>query len=502
MNRRVRESVDAASLGVALLSALGAVAGSLLLIGNSPGFVVPSAAALVRDTLPDLLVAVGIGTLRDLAQPLLSLGAGLLLLATFAAAALAAEYAVDGVGRRALVTFLLVGAVTALLTGNTTSTLGAALGAALVVTAGNATLAALDPTTDRVDPPPGRRRLLQAGAATLGALLLGAVRTREPAEPTAPPDPAAASLLSAANERSLPLSGAEPMISEEFYTVDIATVDPKIDPADWQLAVTGEVETERSFTRSELQDLGGERRFVTLRCVSDLLNGEKMDTALWDGVAVSAVLEAVGAPESCCVTLHAADDYFVSFPREALDPGLLAWGMNGRPLPRRHGAPLRTLVPGHWGETNAKWLTEIEIRDEPEDGYWEQRGWEGTGEVHTVAKLHSTTVEDGTARVGGHAYAGTRGIDAVEVSTDGGDSWTDATLSGTLPGPTPIDEEEPEPTGEAADAWRMWAHEFEADGEHEVVVRAIDGTGEMQPERRQDGYPSGATGWVRETVSA
>jgi DMSO/TMAO reductase YedYZ molybdopterin-dependent catalytic subunit len=500
MNRRVRDTVDAVSLGVALLAAIGAVAGSLLAIGNSPGFVVPSAAALVRDTLPDLFVAVGIGTLRDLAQPLLSLSAVLLLFAVFAAAALAAEYSVEGIGRRVLVTFVLVGAVAALVTGNFISTLGSALGAALVVAAANATFEALGPTTDRVDPPPGRRQLLQAGAVTLGALVLGAARTREPAEPSEPPDPAAASLLSAANDLSLPLPGAEPMVSEEFYTVDIATVDPRINPADWQLAVTGEVETERSFTLSELQDLGGERRFNTLRCVSDLLNGEKMDTALWDGVPIVDVLDAVGAPETCCVTLHAADDYFVSFPREALDPGLLAWGMNGRPLPRGHGAPLRTLVPGHWGETNAKWLTEIEIREEPEQGYWEQRGWEGTGEVHTIAKLHSTTVEDGTVRVGGHAYAGTRGIDAVELSTDGGASWTEATLSETLPGATPLDEEEPEPTGEADDAWRMWAHEYEADGQHEVVVRAIDGDGEMQPEREQDGYPSGATGWVRKTV--
>ncbi|MFD1525177.1 molybdopterin-dependent oxidoreductase, partial [Halolamina salina] len=256
----------------------------------------------------------------------------------------------------------------------------------------------------------------------------------------------------------------------------------------------------RSFTLSELRAFDAERRFVTLRCVSDPLNGKKIDTALWDGVPVSTVLEAVDAPESCCVTLHAADDYFVSFPRAALEDGLLAWGMNGRPLPRSHGAPLRTLVPGHWGETNAKWLTEIEIREEPEDGYWEQRGWQGTGEVNTVAKLHSTTVRDGTVRVGGHAYAGTRGIDAVEVSTDGGDSWTEATLSEPLPGSVPLDAEEPEPDGEAADAWRMWEHEYDAAERHEVVVRAIDGEGERQTEDQEEVRPSGATGWVSETI--
>ena len=343
------------------------------------------------------------------------------------------------------------------------------------------------------------------GAATVAALAASATRLRGPGstagQPNEPPDPAAAELLSAAEERSLSLPDTDALVSDGFYTVDIASVDPKLGPNDWELTVTGQVPEDRTFTLSELQGFDAERRFVTLRCVSDPLNGTKIDTALWDGVPVSTVLEEAGAPESCCVTLHGADDYFVSFPREALEDGLLAWGMNGRPLPRGHGAPLRTLVPGHWGETNAKWLTEIEIRDEPEDGYWEQRGWEGTGEVNTVAKLHSTTVDGGSVRVGGHAYAGTDGISAVEVSTDGGGSWTEASLSDPLPGAVPLDTEDPEPDGEAADAWRMWEHEYEAESDHEVVVRAIDGNGELQPRAGEDGTrPSGATGWVSETV--
>jgi len=121
------------------------------------------------------------------------------------------------------------------------------------------------------------------------------------------------------------------------------------------------------------------------------------------------------------------------------------------------------------------------------DGYWEQRGWHGTGPVNTVAKLWSTTTLDsGAIELAGHAYAGTRGIDRVEVSTDGGSTWRHAELSERLPGD---------------DVWRQWRHEFDPDGSHEVVVRAIDGEGTVQPEARSDAYPSGATGWVRQTVN-
>ncbi|WP_435118028.1 molybdopterin-dependent oxidoreductase [Halolamina sp. C58] len=491
-----RQSIEAV---IGVLAGVAAVAGSLLVAGDTPAFVGAGGAAVVRDAAPGF-VAVEVRGLGEFAQPLLAVVTGLLLLGAYAAAAILARRSVDGAAAAGATTLALVGGITLLLTGSLASAAGAGVAAAVVVLAASRPLGS-GRTAVRS---PGRRRLLQAGAAALGTLAAGAVRLGGAGSGSAsspePPDPAAQSLLSVAEERSLPLPDADGLVSEGFYTVDIATVDPSISADDWSLAVTGEVPAERSFTLSELQAFDAERRFVTLRCVSDSLNGEKIDTALWDGVPVSTVLDAVDAPESCCVTLHAADDYFVSFPRSALEDGLLAWGMNGRPLARSHGAPLRTLVPGHWGETNAKWLTEIEIREEPEDGYWEQRGWEGTGEVNTVAKLHSTTVRDGTARVGGHAYAGTRGIDAVEVSTDGGENWTDATLSAPLPGAVPLDADEPEPDGEAVDAWRMWEHEYDAEERHEVVVRAIDGDGERQTREREGVRPSGATGWVSETI--
>jgi len=160
--------------------------------------------------------------------------------------------------------------------------------------------------------------------------------------------------------------------------------------------------------------------------------------------------------------------------------------MNGDQLPRGHGFPARALIPGHWGEINVKWITEIEILEEEVEGYWEERGWHGTGPVNTVAKLHAVNhLDDGRIEVAGHAYAGNRGIERVEVSTDGGDTWSEATLSEELPGD---------------DVWRQWAYRYEREDAHEVVVRAVDGTGTLQAEERSDAFPSGPTGWVSEEV--
>ena len=144
-----------------------------------------------------------------------------------------------------------------------------------------------------------------------------------------------------------------------------------------------------------------------------------------------------------------------------------------------------------------KWIDEIEILDGPEKGYWEKRGWHGTGPVNTVAKLHAVDRSEGTIRVAGHAYAGTRGVRRVEVSTDGGESWAEATLSDRLPAGTDAPKAD-----HAREAWRQWTHTYDAPGEeHAVVVRAVDGTGTLQPRSEEDTYPSGATGWVSKTIA-
>ncbi len=294
--------------------------------------------------------------------------------------------------------------------------------------------------------------------------------------------------LQEAREASFEMDGLDPLVSDigDFYEVDINSINPTVDAETWSLQVSGAVERPMEVTYDDLLAGEVEHRFVTLRCVGESLNGRKMDTAIWTGVPVRSILDRAGATGDR-VMLRAADQYFEEFPLEALEDGFLAFGMNGEVLPRGHGHPVRALVPGHWGEINVKWLNRIEVLDEQQDGYWEQRGWHGTGPVNTVTKLWTVNnLPDGRIEVGGHAYAGTRGIASVEVSADGGGTWTEADLGPELPG---------------IDVWRQWRHVIGPLQEDvTVVVRATDGTGDLQPEAESQPYPSGATGWVSKTI--
>jgi DMSO/TMAO reductase YedYZ molybdopterin-dependent catalytic subunit len=475
---------------VSLAGGVAAVAGSFGVAGAAPSFVAAPVANAVVRLAPGPLVTVAITVLGDLGSALASLAGLAATVALFGAATAAGRALATRTGRPAAAPVAVGGTVTllgAVLVGPSASAGAAGVGAAVVA----AVAGPVDATTD--DGGDGVRRAVLSGVAALavGALalggrrLLGSAGAAATADPVPVPDDVAA-LLAEAEEKSLPVAGLEPLVSEEFYTVDIADVDPRPDPEEWRLRIHGAVAEEATFDLDDVAAMEHEHRFVTLRCVGERLNGRKLDTALWTGVPVADLLE-VADPQGEYVLLRAADEYFEEFPLAALESGLLAVGMNGRPLPRAHGAPARALVPGHWGEINVKWLTEIEVLDEPATGYWEERGWHGTGPVNTVAKLWATNrLDDGRIEVAGAAYAGTRGVESVEVSTDGGSTWTTAALSEPLPG---------------SDVWRQWVHRYEAASPHEVVVRATDGTGTLQPRERREAFPSGATGWVSETVT-
>ncbi|ELY64969.1 molybdopterin-dependent oxidoreductase [Natrinema versiforme] len=491
-------------IAVALAAGLAAVGGSYLSVGRRPGFVATPIDRFVIVASPDALVAFAITELGTLGHQLAFLTAIALTCVLFGLAALPGVLLLwdrgPALGPSSIRASTLAGVVAGTvlpglvafgLTRSPVSSIAAAAGAGLVVlVVAVTTVFAAD--GDTAPGSFGRRRVLGAVGSAIGLSALGVfVRgTGEDSVPSAfdvPEDsrPDVRELLTRAKDQSLAVEGLEPLVSTDFYEVDIANVNPAVDREAWTLSITGAVEAEQEYDIADIEAMDVEDRFVTLRCVGDQLNGRQMDTALWSGVPVAALLEDAN-PQGDRVVLHGADSYYNEFPIEALWPGLLASRMNGRPLPRAHGAPARVLVPGHWGEINVKWVTEIEVRDEDTRGYWEHRGWHGTGPVETVAKLWQVNhLGGGRIEVAGHAYAGTRGIDAVEVSTDDGDTWVEAELSDPLPGD---------------DVWRQWRYEYGAAGTHDVIVRARDGDGNLQIPEEDGPKPDGATGWVTKTV--
>jgi DMSO/TMAO reductase YedYZ molybdopterin-dependent catalytic subunit len=497
-----RETLLAAAAGAA------AIAGSYLVTGWTPSFVVRPIDQTVVNLTPGPIVTLAIETLGDAGHLIHIALAFAVAVGLFGAVAFAGLRLAARTDRRAVGAAIAGGGswlLAAGLTGVSTGALGAAIPAAAVVGAGwlppSATPSGGDTGAARDAPAvidAVRRRTLGVVAGALGFVAATAVARRlagstdEPL-PDAPQSEGATARLQEVEAASLELESDDlhGMVSPigEFYNVDIAEFDPEVTADEWALTFTGETGSERTVTFDELIDRPVEHRAVTLRCVGEDLNGRKLDNAVWTGTPIRPLLESVDPEGDCdCAMLRGEDGYYVQFPVEVLAEGFLAWGMNGKELPTSHGHPVRVLIPGHWGETNVKWLSEIELLNVEEEGYWEERGWEGTGEVTTVAKLWDegiTELGDGRIELAGHAYAGTPGVERVEVSTDGGDSWADAELSDPLPD---------------ADIWRQWRHVFEPDGEREVVVRAVDGAGTRQTSEASGPVPSGASGWVRRTV--
>jgi DMSO/TMAO reductase YedYZ molybdopterin-dependent catalytic subunit len=157
--------------------------------------------------------------------------------------------------------------------------------------------------------------------------------------------------------------------------------------------------------------------------------------------------------------------------------------MNGEALNTEHGFPARIIVPDIYGMKNVKWLTEVEAVDVDYQGYWMVRGWSDEAQVKTQSRFDvpsdTATVKRG-ARLAGVAWAGDRGIRRVEISTDRGKTWKPAVLKRELSNRT----------------WRLWAAELESGtGQVRVMVRAVDGEGDVQTAEGSRPHPSGATGY-------
>lgn len=277
--------------------------------------------------------------------------------------------------------------------------------------------------------------------------------------------------------------------NDEFYRIDTALSFPQVDLETWELRIHGLVDRELRLTYRDLLDLPQIERTITLCCVSNEVGGPYIGNAVWQGVRLSDVLETAGiSPEAEQVFCTSLDGWSCGFPVEsALDgrDALIAIGMNGEPLPLRHGFPARLVVPGLYGYVSAtKWLSEIEMnRWSDARGYWLPRGWAQRAPVKTQSRIdvprRSTSISPGPMRIAGVAWAQNIGISQVEVRVDRG-PWKQATLSDDV----------------SDDTWRMWTLEWLATpGDHTIQVRATDKNGSTQTETVSPVAPDGATGW-------
>jgi sulfite oxidase len=320
--------------------------------------------------------------------------------------------------------------------------------------------------------------------------------------------------------------------TDAFYVRGHGPV-PEIDPAGWRLHVHGIVERELDLSLTTLREAFPEREVTaTLQCAGNRraglaavrdIPGEApwgpgaTGTATWTGVALADVLALAGpGREAAHVGFDGADLCPEATPAQRfggsipLDKArrpevLLAWAMNGETLPPVHGAPLRVVVPGYIGARSVKWVERVEVRSTPWEGYFQHVVYRllpedeapgpGAGmplglvalNADVLSPADGETVVAGPVEVRGYAFAGgERHVARVDVSVDGGASWSQADLLDDL----------------GRWAWRHWRITVDlAPGEHVILVRAWDSSAATQPEDEAalwnpKGYVNNARPWV------
>ncbi len=329
----------------------------------------------------------------------------------------------------------------------------------------------------------GRREFLERSGMVLGgATVLISLFSIEPVVQAL----ATRRLFAYRRPAGLQIAGISDLVTptHRFYVMDKVLQDPLVGPPSWDLRVDGAVRSPLRLDYGGLLKRAAVQRYVTMECVDNPVGGPLMSNALWTGVPLASLLREAGATGDT-VVFHGLDDYAESTPRADLERAgaLVAYAMNGAALPRSHGYPARLIVPGIYGFKSVKWLSRIEIVGGAYDGAWRVHGWTETAQIHTSVRIDVASRANRTILLAGVAFAGARGVQAVEARVNGG-PWRRATLSHAL----------------AADAWVQWAVRFHGAGPAEFQVRAIDAEGNVQTPRVHGAYPDGSTGWATATV--
>lgn len=359
-----------------------------------------------------------------------------------------------------------------------------------------------------------RRRILAYGGAAMGAvaltgtsrigrtsaaeqaradILAGASRTPTTAAPgaTAP----TSALPSGAFDNVAGLTSYITPISptDEFYLIDTALQKPQVDPATWTLTIDGEYVTNPvTYTYEELLARDMVETAVTLSCVSNSVGGDLVGNAVWRGIPLTELFEEAGiidpTDDQTQIFSRSVDGFTCGFPTPLAYDGrtaMLAFEMNGEPLPINHGFPARLVVAGLYGYVSAtKWVERISITDWiGVDGFWMPRGWSKEGPIKTQSRIdvprNRSTVAAGQIAIGGIAWSPTIGIDKVEISFDSTEVWQEVELANV----------------ESNETWVQWKYDWDATpGDWVLRVRATDSNGFTQSPVEVAPAPNGAEG--------
>jgi DMSO/TMAO reductase YedYZ molybdopterin-dependent catalytic subunit len=285
--------------------------------------------------------------------------------------------------------------------------------------------------------------------------------------------------------------------NDDFYIISKNFIDPEVSSVGWELTVDGMVEEPYTLSYEELTSLPWVEEFITLECISNSVGGDLISNAKWRGVRLKELLERARLkPGVVDIASFARDGYSESLPLEmALESQVLvAYMMNGEPLPTKHGFPARLIIPGLYGEKCSKWLTRLEAVDHDFLGFWQRNGWSDDARIKTTSQIRvpgkGDRLSHGEILIGGLAFAGDRGISKVEISPDEGDTWLPAIVREPLSPYT----------------WVLWTTEWvpSENGRFKLLVRATDGKGRQQVAEARGTFPDGATGLhsIRVTVTA
>ncbi len=312
----------------------------------------------------------------------------------------------------------------------------------------------------------------------------------------------------------MPLSGFADYITPiEHFFVRTHVYEPTVELNQWRLKIEGDVATPLLLTMDDLRAMPATELVAVVECAGNgrafyeppvpglqWLNGS-VGNGRWRGVRLADVLKRAGIKESAVdVSFDGADVPIGTMPdfqraitaKKALDPStLLAYEMNGRTLPVKHGFPLRVVAPGWASDSWTKWVTTIRVLDKESDNFWMKSAYRHPGKpvvpgtavpmdqmrpvtslrvksVIATPVLGATLAPGQSTTISGVAWSGDAGpITAVDVSIDGGRSWHAAKLG----------------REQSQFGWRLWelAWTPQREAYYTIMARARDTAGDTQP---------------------